>query len=119
MRNPIKIIHKFKNNNRRIQYKIYIFLGSVIDDSLMKILKHIEDKDLITTFTLLSQKEIKQLESYYGEKWYEFFFISDHINFQINNVKNNTSKRKTLELKFGKEWVNKFLNELVIKKLKY
>jgi hypothetical protein len=25
MENPIKIIHKFKNNNRRIQYKIFIF----------------------------------------------------------------------------------------------
>ena len=119
MKNPIKIIHKFKNDNKYIQYKVYIFVGNLIDDSLMKILKYIEDKDLLTTFNLLSTKEIKQLESYYGEKWYEFFFISDHINFQINNVKNNSSKRKTLELKFGKEWVNKFLNELVIKKVSY
>ena len=78
MKNPIKIIHKFKNDNKYIQYKVYIFVGNLIDDSLMKILKYIEDKDLLTTFNLLSTKEIKQLESYYGEKWYEFFFISDH-----------------------------------------
>ena len=97
MKNPIKIIHKFKNDNKYIQYKVYIFVGNLIDDSLMKILKYIEDKDLLTTFNLLSTKEIKQLESYYGEKWYEFFFISDHINFQINNIKNNSSKRKALE----------------------
>ena len=80
MKNPLKIIHKFKNNNRRIQYKIYIFIGNIIDESLMKILNNIQDKDLLTTFNLLSIKEIKQLESYYGKKWYEFFFISDNIN---------------------------------------
>ena len=119
MKNPIKIIHKFKNNNRRIQYKVYIFVGNIIDESLLKILNNIQDKDLLTTFNLLSTKEIKQLESYYGEKWYEFFFISDHINFQINNIKNNSSKRKALESKLSKEWVNKFLNEPVVKKVSY
>ena len=40
MKNPIKIIHKFKNNNLRIQYKIFIFVGSLLDESIMKILKH-------------------------------------------------------------------------------
>jgi len=93
---PIKIIHKFKNNNKRIQYKIYIFLGDLLDDSLMKVLKYIENKDLVSTFTILSVKEIKQLEAYYGEKWYEYFFTSYHINFQINNLKNNNSKKKPL-----------------------
>lgn len=72
MKNPLKIIHKFKNNNRRIQYKVYIFIGNIIDDSLMKILNNIQDKDLLTTFNLLSTKEIKELESFYGKKWYEF-----------------------------------------------
>ena len=119
MRNPIKIIHKFKNNNRRIQYKVYIFLGSQVDDNVMKLLKRIEDKDLLTSFTILSDKEIKQLEKYYGEKWYEHFFTSYHINYQINNIKNNSSKRKSLESKLGKDWVNKFLNEPVVKKVSY
>ena len=73
MKNPIKIIHKFKNNNRRIQYKVYIFVGNIIDESLLKILNNIQDKDLLTTFNLLSTKEIKQLESYYGEKWIFFY----------------------------------------------
>lgn len=119
MKNPIKIIHKFKNNNRRIQYKVYIFLGDLIDDSLIKILKHIQDKDLISTLIILSTKEIKQLNSYYGKKWYEFFFTSYHINFQINNIKNNNINRKKLESKFGNEWVNEFLNENIIKKVSY
>ena len=119
MKNPIKIIHKFKNNNRRIQYKVYIFLGDLINESLVKILKHIQDKDLINTFNLLTADEIKQLENYYGVKWYEFFFTSYHINSQINNIKNNSSKKKSLELKLGKEWVNNFLNELIEKKVSY
>jgi hypothetical protein len=63
--------------------------------------------------------EIKQLENYYGVKWYEFFFTSYHINSQINNIKNNSSKKKSLELKLGKEWVNNFLNELIKKKVSY
>ena len=119
MKNPLKIIHKFKNNNRRIQYKVYIFIGNIIDESLMKILNNIQDKDLLTTFNLLSTKEIKELESFYGKKWYEFFFISDHINFQINSIKSNNSKRKALEIKLSKEWVDDFLDEPVIKKVSY
>ena len=119
MKNPLKIIHKFKNNNRRIQYKVYIFIGNIIDESLMTILNNIQDKDLLTTFNLLSTKEIKELESFYGKKWYEFFFISDHINFQINSIKSNNSKRKALETKLSKEWVDNFLNEPVIKKVSY
>ena len=119
MKNPLKIIHKFKNNNRRIQYKVYIFIGNIIDESLMKILNNIQDKDLLTTFNLLSSKEIKELESFYGKKWYEFFFISDHINFQINSIKSNNSKRKALETKLSKEWVDNFLDEPVVKKVSY
>ena len=119
MRNPIKIIHKFKNNNRRLQYKIYIFLGSQIDESIMKILRIIEDKDFITSLTVLSEKQIKQIEDFYGKKWYELFFTSFHINSQRNLIKNNNSKRKTLESKMGKEWVTLLLDEPIVKKVSY
>jgi len=109
MENPIKIIHKFKNNNRRIQYKIFIFIGSLVKDNVMKILKLIEDKDFITSLTVLSAKEILQLESTYGKKWYEIFFTSYHINYQRNIIKNNNSKKKILETKLGKDWVKNLL----------
>ena len=36
--NPIKIIHKIKNNNRRIQYLQYIFIGSNVNEDIMNIL---------------------------------------------------------------------------------
>ena len=41
MKDPIKIIHKFKNNNRRIQYKVFIFIGSLVPDEIIKILTNI------------------------------------------------------------------------------
>ena len=86
MKNPIKIIHKFKNNNLRIQYKVYIFIGSLIDENIMKILKIIENKDFISSILALSDKQIKEISNYYGENWYEKFFLSYHINNQINIV---------------------------------
>ena len=44
MNNPIKVIHKFKNNNRRIQYIVYIFVGSLISDDIKNILNDIKKK---------------------------------------------------------------------------
>ena len=38
MNNPIKIIHKYKNDNRRVQYNYYIFVGSLVNQNVRKIL---------------------------------------------------------------------------------
>ena len=46
MKDPIKIIHKFKNNNNRNQYKVYIYIGYLIPKEIMTILKNIENSDL-------------------------------------------------------------------------
>ena len=56
MKDPIKIIHKFKNNNRKIQYKVYIFIGPIVPDEILNILETIKDTDLYTTFINLSKK---------------------------------------------------------------
>lgn len=119
MRTPIKVIHKFKNNNRRLQYKIYIFLGSQVDENIMKILKQIEKKDLISSLLLISEKSNKELVEYYGSKWYEYFFTSYHINNQRNYIKNNNTVRKQLEQKYDKEYVSKLIEEPIIKKVSY
>ena len=52
---PIKIIHKFKNNNRRIQYIQYIFIGS-IDDEIMNMLKLIKAKVDLNSSQLTESK---------------------------------------------------------------
>ena len=97
MRDPIKIIHKFKNNNRRIQYKVYIFIGSLVPKEILKILESFVDKDLYTTLNTLSKNEHTELEKLYGEYWYEKFFISYHINSQRNMIDSTGAKKKTIE----------------------
>ena len=43
MNDPLKIIHKYKNNNRRTQYNVNIFIG-LIDNVTMKILNKLNGK---------------------------------------------------------------------------
>ena len=59
MRNPFKIIHKFKNDNNRIQFLVYIFVGSLIDDEVVKILESIKDKDFYDTLIYINPKKEK------------------------------------------------------------
>ena len=119
MKDPIKIIHKFKNNNRRIQYKVYIFIGSLVPKTIMAILERITDKDLYQTFNSLLKNEYNELETYYGEYWYTKFFISYHINNMINIINTTDSKKKTLQGKYGKEWYDKHFINYSIKRMTY
>lgn len=73
MDDPIKIIHKYKNNNGRVQYHINIFIGDIVDENCMRILRKIKDMDLYTSLTSLDSREIEILEKNYGEYWYEKF----------------------------------------------
>ena len=69
MKDPIKIIHKFKNNNLRTQYKIFIFIGSLVTDNIMKILKSIEDKDLISLWKHFEKGvDVYASIDHYGER---------------------------------------------------
>lgn len=62
MEDPIKIIHKYKNNNGRIQYHINIFIGDIVDENCMRILRKIKNLDLYTSLTSLETREIDILE---------------------------------------------------------
>lgn len=42
MDDPIKIIYKVKNNNRKNQYHVYIFLGNLVDQTIQKLLKNLK-----------------------------------------------------------------------------
>ena len=64
MNQPIKIIWKYKNNNRRIQYNQYIFIGEV-SSSIMKILTRIENLSFYETLINLTKDDWKQLEKQY------------------------------------------------------
>jgi hypothetical protein len=119
MKDPIKIIHKFKNNNRRIQYKVYIFVGTLVPKNIMKILEIIENKDFYTTLDSISKNDYNEMETYYGPLWYEKFFISYHINSMRHLINNTSTKKKSLETKYGKEWYEKNIINSNIRKLSY
>ena len=55
MDQPIKVIHKYKNRNRKIQYNVLIFVGNLLSDSTNKVLKKIKDKNLYDTLTELNE----------------------------------------------------------------
>ena len=107
MDDPIKIIHKYKNNNRRIQYHIYIFIGDLNDDSCMKILRKIQPMDFYTTLVSLDSREIDIITKRYGEQWYTKFFNSYHIVETIKKTIKNSSKLNELKSIYGDEWVKK------------
>src|ERR1700744_2593594 len=120
MDDPIKIIWKYKNNNRRIQYNTYIFVGP-ITSNIIKILEKISDLSLYNTWIKLTLDEIKILVDKYGKDWYTKFFNLYHINNTISLVRETNAQKKELIEKFGKEWVDKHIEEreLIEKKLLY
>ena len=107
MKNPFKIVHKFKNNNSRIQYMVYIFIGSLIDNEIIKILESIEEKDFYDTLVFLNQKKRKLIENTYGEKWYTYFFINNHISYSIKKINEDKKLQKKIIENHGKEWYSK------------
>ena len=119
MKDPIKIIHKFKNNNKNIQYKVYIFIGSLVPKKVMNILNSIINKDLYTTLNTITKLEYEVLENFYGEFWYDKFFISYHVKNQRRIIDGIGTKKKLIETKYGKEWYIKHINKPPIKKVSY
>lgn len=120
MSDPIKILFKFKNKNRRIQYHTYIFIGKV-KKTIMDILKKIEDLSLFNTLTTLDESDYSALEEFYGETWYKKFFNTYHISNTIYTIKNNEPFQKKLISKYGKEWYNEHIIEHILsdKKIYY
>jgi hypothetical protein len=119
MKDPIKIIHKFKNNNKNIQYKVYIFIGSLVPKNIITILESINNKDFYTTLNTLSKSEYQNLEDFYGQFWYDKFFISYHVKNQRQIINNTNTKKKAIETKFGKEWYKTHIIEPPVTKVSY
>ncbi len=117
---PIKVIWKYKNNNKRIQYSIYIYIGNVPKD-VNKALDSIKDYTLYEVFAKLSKQEYNILEKYYGLYWYRYFFNTYHINATLLTIRENKIQRKELTDKFDKEWILTHIDNGVIleKKILY
>ena len=104
MDDPVKVIYRYKNNNKKIQYHIYIYIGDLVSKDILNILSKIKNKDFFDSLLLLTDKDQKNLVKEYGEYWYEKFFNSYHINYTKNNIKKNNAKKNQLFEKYGEDW---------------
>ena len=94
MNQPIKVIWKYKNNNRRTQYAQYIFIGET-SSNLMKILNKIANLNFYDTLINLSKDEYKPVNktssniTKYSD--YQREEIDDH---KKESMKENYRRRK-------------------------
>jgi hypothetical protein len=112
MEDPIKVIWKFKNKNKKIQYNVCIFLGNIIleDQKARKILNKIQDLNLFDTLISCSSNEYELMNKYYGEYWYRFFFNAKHITSSINDIKKTNIKKNDIIDKYGEDWYKKHIS---------
>jgi hypothetical protein len=109
---PIKVLYKYKNNNRKNQYITYIYLG-VIGKRYEKILKKIEDLDLYNSLITLSKEDELKLIDGFGELWMTKFFNIYHISGFVNKLidsKGDVLKKKLLK-KYDNLWISNFINK--------
>ena len=105
MDNPVKLIYKYKNLNKRVNYEIFIFLGTFLDDNVKKILRKIENLSFYDSLIELSIKEVDILKKIYGEKWYLKFFILDHLELSFNLIEKTETKKKEIIKKYTSKWL--------------
>jgi hypothetical protein len=110
MSEPIKIIWKARNNNKRKQYYVYIFVGNVSDE-ISAILDVIKDLNLYDTLIKLSANDYKTMEKTYGSSWFVHFFNIQHIQVTINNINNSTIQTQELMTKYGDSWFTTHIKE--------
>lgn len=119
MNDPLKIIWKYKNKNRRVQNNIYIYIGNFYPE-LDKILNKIKDLSLYDTLITLSIDEYNKIKNIYGNNWIYKFFVSQHIKYTLNNIENSKLQQDELKNKYGDEIIKQLLQERdSIKKLIY
>jgi hypothetical protein len=103
MNNPVKVVFKYKNNNNKIQYNIYIFIGNV-PNPIQNILKSIKNNSLYDMLINTDIKNIEKLNKFYGDNWFTYFFNSYHIQQTINNIKSSKKYNDEIIKIYGKEW---------------
>jgi hypothetical protein len=54
----------------------------------------------------LNDKDKLLLKNHYGDKWYSYFFLSEHITFSIQSIIKNAQKRTDIINSYGSDWYN-------------
>ena len=119
---PIKLIYKYKNLNRKNQYLTYIFLG-VLGKKYEKILAKIENLNLYDSLLELTKEDELKLIEGFGDLWMLKFFNIYHISSFVNKLESKPELKTKLLKKYDGIWLNnfieKFRNEVVFKKVNY
>lgn len=119
---PIKVIFKFKNDNRKNQYQTYIYVGT-LGQRYEQIFSRIEKLSLYETLKEITIEEEKILSNGFGEAWYQKFFNIYHISEFVNKIEKNAQMKTELIQKYDDKWlvnlINKFKNDVVFKKVNY
>ena len=121
MNDPIKLIWKYKNDNRRIQYNTYIFIGNKVPHDIQKSLDKIENLNFYDALINLNKSDHKRLEDFYGDEWYNKFYNTYHVHSTIQIIKESNVQKKELIDKFGEKWYEKHIHtkQLINKKILY
>jgi hypothetical protein len=119
---PIKIIYQYRNNNKKIEYEIFIFIG-IIGARYKTILERIKDLDIYNTLKEITIEEEKKLSRIFGEFWITKFFNKYHISSFINKLENNDKIKRVILDKYEESWLLKFINnfksDVIFKKINY
>jgi len=107
--NIYKIIYKYKNINRNVQYDIFIFLGNT-DKDIIKILDIIKNYNFFDVLTKLNINDHETLIKYYGLKWYNNFFNYYHIKYTYDDIIKNNMKTFIIKNLNDKLYNQYFLN---------
>jgi len=111
-RPPIKIIHKYKNSNNHVGYKVYIFLGNVADE-IKDIINKFKELSFQDTILKLSRDEFETLGRTYGSvSWYYFFFNKYHISRSKSILRKKTDVIAILQKKLGEKWITTHLGKV-------
>ena len=106
---PVKIIYKYKNDNKKTQNLIYIYVGNE-GREYEDIFKKIKNLNLYETFISLSVKEIKRLEKGFGNKWFSYFFNTYHISFILDKIKTDKKYKNKILEKYDEKWFKDIVN---------
>ncbi len=113
MDDPIKIILKYKNDNQRTHYNIYIFIGDV-PKKVHKVLLEIQNLNLYDCFVKLSNEDLLTLTKFYGDFWYKKIFNTYHINNIIDLISKNKNQETEVTKVRGKQWYEQHIKAYLL-----
>ena len=119
---PVKVIYKYKNINRKNQYITYIFLGPQ-GKKYDKILSKIEKLNIYDALLELTKEEELKLIDGFGDLWITKFYNIQHISSFVNKLEEKPGLKKKLLEKYDNMWISKFIEkfnkEIIFKKVNY